>query len=199
MSRDSDPWAAAVGAWVLLVDLLPTVERELAIPPAEAARALRHSLESYEVIAEVLGLAWPDWERFEADKWIFRDQYGRADRVSEKGWRNVDWKAGTLAGYPIRVLWAHVVDALPRPKLPTAAARATNRRQRPAGLNYAESDQPLLAEMRRLISTDEAKTRWDAALAVVGEAKGQGQTQSKAKRLVKRFAAAFSSERDGED
>jgi hypothetical protein len=72
-------------------------------------------------------------------------------------------------------------------------------RRKPAGLNFQEADAPLVAEMKRLIDAHQAHHRWDAALAVVGRAKGHGNAQSKAKRLLGRYSDTFGAERDGED
>ena len=70
------------------------------------------------------------------------------------------------------------------------------RRRKPAGVNFANADQPLLEEMRRLIDAGAARGPHDAALEVSDRADGYGTLQSKAKRLATRYSAAFGPERD---
>jgi hypothetical protein len=47
-------WAGAIGAWVLLADLLSVVKLEARVPPEAAARVLREPLESCAIEAEVV-------------------------------------------------------------------------------------------------------------------------------------------------
>jgi hypothetical protein len=140
MAADANPWSNAVGAWVPLADLLQVVERELGIPQAEAARALRHPLESYQIRAEVVG--WG--ERFcmsphpppDRSAWVLREG-GRPYRVSQEGWKHADWAAGTLDGYPVRVLWEHV-----KLQLPTIELRQTPETAKPERSNDAGGRPP---------------------------------------------------------
>jgi hypothetical protein len=69
--------------------------------------------------------------------------------------------------------------------------RGVRRRKAPSGVNHEASDAPLIREMRELIVSGQAKSRWDAALAVSEKAKGDGNGESKAKRLHRRYSAAF--------
>jgi chaperonin GroEL (HSP60 family) len=87
----------------------------------------------------------------------------------------------------------------PVPVATDESARAERSRRKPAGVNYELSDAPLVDRMRQLLLTKGARTPWDAALAVSGQAEGHGQPESKAKRLVQRYSAVFGTERDGED
>src|SRR5262249_33344353 len=75
----------------------------------------------------------------------------------------------------------------------------TSRRRRPAGLNFAASDAPLVREMKRMIDEREARGPWDAALSMVGRALGPGNAESKAKRLCGRYSDMFGAEHDRED
>jgi hypothetical protein len=73
------------------------------------------------------------------------------------------------------------------------------RRRKAPGLNYEAEDAPLVLEMREMIVSGQAKSRWAAALVVSQKAKGGGNGTSKAKRLLRRYLLAFSAERDGKD
>jgi hypothetical protein len=122
--RPSDPWSKAVGAWVPLADLLVTIEKELGVPQADAARTLRHPLESYAVYTQVVGLNGPA-SSTRHSKWFAQGHPANSHHycVSQEGWSHVDWSAGTLAGYRIEVRWAHVVE-----QLATLAAAVKRRR-----------------------------------------------------------------------
>jgi hypothetical protein len=78
---------------------------------------------------------------------------------------------------------------------PEASEALPARRRAPCGLDYSNSDAPLIKEMQRLITTGEARSNWDAALAVADRAEGGGNTESKAKRLL-RGCNRFSPEQD---
>jgi hypothetical protein len=63
----------------------------------------------------------------------------------------------------------------------------------PRGLSYKQQGQPLIEEMRRMLTAipPEAKGPWDAALVVSEKAVGGGTGDSKAKRLLALYSAAF--------
>jgi hypothetical protein len=60
-------------------------------------------------------------------------------------------------------------------------------RGRPQGTGFADSDAPLLREMRQLRTTGQASSNTDAARAVAAKAKGGGSFESKVRRLQKRY------------
>jgi hypothetical protein len=76
------------------------------------------------------------------------------------------------------------------------------RKRSPRGFDYRDSDALLAARMRRMLTSGNAKTVWDAALQLAGEAAGHGTAESKAKRLTIRYSdiqSRSAAERDGED
>lgn len=62
------------------------------------------------------------------------------------------------------------------------------------GRDYREDDAPLIERMHHMVQSGEASNRWDAALRLSDEAKGYGDPQSKAKRLLSRYAEQFGSD-----
>jgi hypothetical protein len=81
------------------------------------------------------------------------------------------------------------------PTMPITTEVVSGRRK-PRGINYAADDAPLVQEMHHLIVAGKARNPWDAALAVADRAVGTKDIQSRAKRLLGRYSAASSSERD---
>ena len=71
---------------------------------------------------------------------------------------------------------------------PVAAKRRSN------GLDHRDKDAPLVAEMRTLIETGNARSPEDAARAVVGRAVGYSTEASKVKRLSKHYRESQPSE-----
>jgi hypothetical protein len=122
-------------------------------------------------------------------------------------------KPPDLAPYSGRratVVWyrkAHILALRPMPAGDADAAAAPHQakaspaRVKPRGINYREADQPLIEEMHRMLTARPrvARNVWDVALAVSEHAQGHGTGTSKAKRLLDRYSAAFSTERDGKD
>jgi hypothetical protein len=133
VSEVGDRWEAAGGSWEPLGTLLARVERDMGIPSAQAAAVLKPALTSgYLIRAEVV-----DWRHVPVGRygpnrndWVWWDgPEPGANRPTDEGWNNVDWTAGALAGCSIRILWAHVVNALadvPRSRAATWAVVRTN-------------------------------------------------------------------------
>jgi hypothetical protein len=201
----------AVGEWVWLSDLLEVVERELGISTRAAAKVLRSELENLSIDAELPRLHADVARLFASQGLTIQYRSDAAPRVSQSGWQILTRNGrmhGRLHGWPVRVRWEQVVEALAhlrRTPIPITnafpglepATRAKARR--PAGLNYAKSDEPLVDEMKTLIESGEKSSAWQAALGLVGKARGGGGDQSRAKRLLRRFQMRFSPERDGGD
>jgi hypothetical protein len=110
-----NPWLDTVPAWVPLADLLPTIEKHLGIPRDQATKPLRKALEELDI-----NTALDDngdtrtAQRANLGPWFYHSQEGSpgAFAVSHQGWTRVDWLAGTLAGYVIRVCWKQVEQIL---------------------------------------------------------------------------------------
>ncbi len=58
--------------------------------------------------------------------------------------------------------------------------------------SWAVQDQPLIEEMNRLIKSGEVKSAWAAATRVTERARGEGTSESKTKRLHRRYKDQFS-------
>ena len=72
-----------------------------------------------------------------------------------------------------------------------STAQPSKRSGRPKGSgSMAAADEPLLQEMRQLISAGEAFSANGAAIAVASKAKGAGTQDSRAARLAKRYLAS---------
>jgi hypothetical protein len=84
---------------------------------------------------------------------------------------------------------ASFVNALPNPSSRRKSAiKAVHKRHRePERLDYRKSDTLLVAEMRRMILTGEARNPTDAGRALAHRAAGSGAHGSKVTRLVKRY------------
>ena len=106
--RNSDPWASAVPRWVRLAELPTLVKRKLGIRWADAAGPLREALEGSRIYTDI-----PDWLHGGGthDHSLIFSENGRV-AVSGTGWKWVDWRAGTLKGYPVLVLWPHVTNCI---------------------------------------------------------------------------------------
>lgn len=126
MTDGGNPWSAVVGAWVQFSDLFDTVQREFGIAPKAAASVLRRPLEENQITAEIAGLPWHVRERFNVQGWIFRDEYGNGSRVSATAWAHI-YRTGKLEGFPVRVLWAHVVEVLASVRPRSAAGLASSK------------------------------------------------------------------------
>jgi hypothetical protein len=70
------------------------------------------------------------------------------------------------------------IPAAPKPRSPHPSS-------------YAADDAPLLDEMREMIEAGTASGPYPAALLVVDQARGGGETVSKVRRLEKRYIATF--------
>ena len=153
-----NPWAGAVGVWEPLITLMKTVEREFGIAADEAAKALRYPLENYEIATRLVDYEGPlsmhgpggrdliSWD----DK---SDDYS----VTQAGWQHVDMKAGTLRGYKIEVLWAHITRAL----APLIDAETRRKNAVAAGVARAKAGAPT-GEKDRTTGGRPPKHNWDA-------------------------------------
>ena len=206
MTRKLSPWAGAIGEWVWLSHLFETVERELGVSSLAARKALLPDLKNLNIHAQMHRLHGTVRDQFAREGMIFWEGADEVPRVSEQGWtfltRNGRLDHGIL-GWPVRVRWAHVVETLASLKnLQASGSRhpisKPTPRTLPGGLNYADADQKLVAEMGNLIAAQAARGPFDAALMVADRAVGHGILLSKAKRLAKRFSD-LRAERDGAD
>src|ERR1035438_942724 len=107
-------WEKAGGAWEPLATLAGRVERELGFSQIESVKVLRPVLERggfRGIPVDVIG--WQILkERSIADHANWVRQNGPWLSPTDTGWRNVDWHAGTLAGYELRIAWAQTVKFL---------------------------------------------------------------------------------------
>ena len=79
---------------------------------------------------------------------------------------------------------------LSEPADPRSSAVRPNRRGRKKGSwGYDSKDAPLLEKIHGLVENKNPMGLWDAALTVVDLAPGKGNTESRTKRLVKKFKA----------
>jgi hypothetical protein len=114
--NDGEVWARAWGAWIPLRDVL-RFAKEHGAEPTSAAAAIRPAIESYELTHKVV-VSGRDAERFmrpSTRQWLGLSGWSSFDRqiiIVDDGWQNVDWTAGTIAGFEVRVLRAHLLRAL---------------------------------------------------------------------------------------
>lgn len=69
-----------------------------------------------------------------------------------------------------------------------------NTPHRPRGSGLQKADEPLIAEMRRLIESGDRNSAWAAAIKVVGDGsniRGSGGPESKARRLTDRYKDVY--------
>lgn len=83
-------------------------------------------------------------------------------------------------------------SAAPASQLPSDPAPPEKRKRGGHTFDYAKHDEPLVQEMRAMISDGRASGAWDAALAVADRAEGGAKLESKAKRLLLRYKKACS-------
>ena len=131
---------------------------------------------------------------------VRRDTLGRLfppldERGTEASPEHPLWHDLLIEAAAVREAWgiAEAVSLLPapeQPSLPTADPLASRKRKH-TGRDWRTGDAPLVQEMRRMIDAKEATSATDAARAVVGRAKGDGQPGSKVARLVTRYGEAY--------
>lgn len=139
VTQKADPWADAVPRWVPLAKLPTIVERKFGIVWADTAQRLHDALEGFAIHTDIPD--WPHGSGSQSSSLICAED-GRT-AVSEKGWKSVDWQAGTLQDYPVLVLWPHVEQeiktiqqAIPgkQPRAPQTPAPLPKLSSRPAHL-----------------------------------------------------------------
>ncbi len=98
----------------------------------------------------------------------------------------------------IRVRFAAVeIRGLKQPTGQSASASAPvtstpmNKSRKHTGLDYRKGDAHLVQRMKAMLDSGEARSRRDAALAVVGDATGKGKMESKVARLIKLYGSTF--------
>jgi len=199
--------AAGVSEWVMMSALWDSITRELGMPRAQAKALLRPHFIGLIIKTRVPAMSAYIADAFEKEGLLRIMRNGPSPLVTEGGWADMGayWSAGKLRGWDIEVCWADVaqllgdIDGQPERAQAQPSSLAAGRKRKPAGVNYAAADCPLIEEMHSLITSGQAKGPYDAALAVVDRAKGSPNSESKAKRLVRRYSAAFSSEHDRQD
>ena len=199
---------AQVSEWVWMSELWETISHEVGIPPVRAKGLLRSEFTSLRISTRVPGMS-PYFEHLFEKEGLLRVQRNvPSPSVTEGGWADMGahWSAGKLRDWNIEVCWADVVQLLgdmysqsevdQRQPSPSADKK---KKRAPTGLNFQLDDQPLIKAMHSLIEAGDASSIWNAALAVADRAKGSRNSQSKAKRLVRGYSAAFSAEHGRKD
>lgn len=182
--------------------------------PPEAFR--RHP-ELLEELTATERLAWNHWrdcqDRVDIDFLVHRLMHGvlfafgdkefagnGAEWIPVRAWAAFDFdrndKNAIVRSDGLRYRFVKVVPAsiALTSVTPSSTVPRSSRRRPPSRTDYTADDRPLVKEMHRMLTAEpaEAKDVQDAARRMEAKAKGNGTSDSKVKRLMKKYSAMFS-------
>lgn len=192
--KTRDAWAGAPSGWVSLRALPDAVAEATGADTARVAALLRPMIETGKLPYR------PPLASLAADENALRSirvtpggiTYGRVDsdghplRPTPPTWVVVFRPGSPLLDRIEADLPAAVALVKAAIRLADTASTGNHKRGRaPSG--YAESDAPLVEEMRAMIRDGRARGPWDAAQAVADRAAGSRHGDTRVKRLVARY------------